>query len=95
MDRSFSNEPANNELSLNNIVTSLLHNSGGGGEQTGRKRDLKMGEKLSNNNNLNAHENSAGLFNFASGSFRPKDNSEGTILSIKRLRKRSLDLPES
>jgi hypothetical protein len=36
-----------------------------------------------------------GLFNFAGGSFKPKDNSEGTIQGIKRLRKASLDMHES
>ncbi len=33
-----------------------------------------------------------GVFNFGAGSFKPKDNSEGTMLSIKRLRRHSQDL---
>jgi hypothetical protein len=40
-----------------------------------------------NETSLNNHLNAGGVFNFASGSFKPKDHSEGTILSIKRLRK--------
>ena len=47
-----------------------------------KKRDTKAQEK--------------DVFNFASsGCFRPKDNSEGTLKSISRLRKQSLELPGS
>ena len=35
------------------------------------------------------------MFNLAGGSFKPKDNSEGTIQGITRLRKASLDMHES
>jgi hypothetical protein len=50
-----------------------------------KKREMKAGDKL---------EGSAGVFNF-NASFKPKDNTEGTLQSIKRLRKQSLDLPLS
>lgn len=43
----------------------------------------------------NRNETSAGVFNFGTGSFKPKDNTDGTLQSIKRLRKHSLDLPLS
>lgn len=97
VDRSFSNEPVN-DRSLNNLVSSLLHNSN---DQL-RRRDAKAQEKLLVSNNLthnlnddNRFETSAGIFNLAGGSFKPKDNSEGTLLSIQRLRKNSLQLPET
>ena len=35
------------------------------------------------------------VFNFGTGSFKPKDFSEGTLQSIKRLRKHSMDMLES
>ena len=35
------------------------------------------------------------VFNFGSGSFKPKDLSEGTLQSIKRLRKQSMEMMES
>ena len=36
------------------------------------------------------------VFNFGGGgSFKPKDHSEGTLQSIKRLRKHSMDMIES
>ena len=35
------------------------------------------------------------VFNFGSGSFKPKDLSEGTLQSIKRLRKHSMEIMES
>ncbi len=93
VDRSFSNEP--NEISLNNIFSSFIHN------EQARKRDTKATEKQHNPsmnislNNERLEINNHTAFNFGSGSFKPKDQSEGTILSIKQLRKRSLDLPAS
>ena len=68
-----------------------MHNSG----ELSRKRDAKAAAKHNTVSIENRHEASAGAFNFTSGSFKPKDNTEGTILSINRLRKRSLELPES
>ena len=93
VDRSFSNEP--NEISLNNIFSSFIHN------EQARKRDTKAMEKQHNPsmnislNNERLEINNHNGFNFGSGSFKPKDQSEGTIQSIKQLRKRSLDLPAS
>ena len=63
LDRSLSNEPIEDQ-SLNNLVTNILQNN----EQSHKKRDIKTGDK---------HEGSAGVFNFAS--FKPKDNTEGTL----------------
>ena len=80
-----------NERSLNNIVSSILHNSG----EMARKREVKANEKLLNTVSVEQRHETSGAFNFTSGSFKPKDNTEGTILSINRLRKRSLEMPES
>lgn len=79
LDRSLSNEPIEDH-SLNNLVSNIIHNN----DQSQKKREVKAVDK---------QEGSAGVFNFAS--FKPKDNTEGTLQSIKRLRKQSLDLPPS
>lgn len=71
-------------------MSTLLHN------EHVRKRDLKASEKQQSIGLEQKFETGpAGVFNFNSGCFRPKDNSEGTLKSISRLRKQSLDVPES
>lgn len=66
-----------------------------------RKRDIKQTEKTLNQQasapmlNLAEPLGTGYAFNFASDSFKPKDNIEGTLQSIKSIRKQSLDLPQS
>lgn len=63
LDRSLSNEPIEDQ-SLNNLVSNIIQNN----EQSQKKRKIKAANK---------HEGSVGVFNFAS--FKPKDNTEGTL----------------
>lgn len=73
-----------------------------------KKRDQKAQEKINLNNNdliinpkigvvdiQQAPNLNLAVFNFGGGSFKPKDHSEGTLQSIKRLRKHSLEMMES
>ncbi len=90
-----------NEISINNYFKHHNDSCRKRDAKAGDKIQINSNVSLLNADN-GKHDNiiptagpgsiGGGVFNFGATSFKPKDNSEGTMLSIRKLRKHSHDI---